>query len=410
NLISRDGARRPDRVPEFLFHGLVMKASLSVPFILGAFLYLTAVREKGAFELTVIYTALFGSLMLSMTGVIRSAFTAVERMEYVFYTNLPSRLISISILAVTLGLGWNLVFSAAAISLENVLWFGMLGAVSLRFFPIQFKFSFSTIRYMISESWSLALYSFFNIFYLSLDVMMIDYLMGVESVAPYTYASQLMEGLIMLASGYLIAVYPVFSRLHETDDGAYQRLFQQSVVVLLTLTIPATVLLGFWSSEWMSLIPGNQPISGAVLRVLSITLNLSILNTLLIIVFTSRNRQRLLVAFTGGAVGFSFASNWLLIPLFAQAGAAYATLISQSALFLVMGAVAWRLFGIRIPWVKPLGILSVSLFSGFALWIIPGLPLLAVPFLYPVVLYATARLSGVLTQEEIKKLIQTVRK
>lgn len=409
NLISRDGAREPERVPEYLFHGLFLKFVLGLPFLVGSFYYLTAIRGKGAFELAVIYTSMFGSIMLSMTGVLRSAFTAIERMEFVFYTNLPSRLVSIALLAAALVLGTNLIVSAAAISLENVLWFFLLGAVSLRFFPIRSQLNGKTLWYMGSECWSLGLYAFFNVFYLSLDVMMIDYLMDVKAVAPYTYASQLMEGLIMVVSGYLIAVYPVFSKLYGQDEEAYQRLFGQSAIVLLTMTLPATALLGFWSHEWMALIPQNDPISGTVLGLLCVSLNVSILNTLLIIIFTSRNRQKWLILFSGGAVGLSFVSNWVLIPRFAQAGAAWATLLSQCVLFAAMAYTARRIFHLRFPLAKPLGILGVCLFSGGLLWAIPGVPLWAVPVLYAILLFASARVSGVLTREEIGTIVRKVR-
>lgn len=408
NLISRDGARETDKVPEYLFHGLFLKFALSLPFILFSFFYLTVIRDMSWFEIGVIYTSMFGSIMLSLTGVLRSAFTAIERMEYVFYTNLPSRLASIAILALTLWMGWHLAVSAAAISLENVLWFILLGAVSFRYFPLRLKLNSKTLWYMASECWSLGLYAFFNVVYLSLDVMMIEYFMGVKAVAPYTYASQLMEGLIMLASGYLIAVYPVFSRLHDDQKGEYQRLFEKSVIVLLTVTLPATALLGFWAHGWMNLIPRNDPVSGTALLILSITLNVSILNTLMIIVFTSRNRQKWLILFSGGAVGLSFITNCIFIPRYGQAGAAYATLLSQVILFAALAAAVRRLFNLRIPFARPFGIAAVCLFSGGAVWLTPGVPLLAVPIPYAILLFASARLTGILSQEELRKMIEAV--
>jgi len=409
NLLSRDGARDVKKVPEYIFHGLVMKALLGVCFLFGAYFYLTAVRDKGAFELMVIYTALGGSVMLSLTGVLRSGFTAIERMEYVFYTNLPSRLISIVVLVGVLYWGAPLFCAAAAVSVENLIWFVLLGGVTIRFFSLRSSLSFSTITYMISESWSLALYGFFNVFYLSLDVVMIDALMGIEFVGPYTYASQLIEGITMVVSGYLIAIYPVLSRTYKTDETAYHNLFRQAVVVLGCITLPAATLLSVWSYSWMGLIPHNQAVSGQVLRVLAITMNLSMLNTLIIVVFTSRNRQRWLVLFTGGAVATSFISNWLLIPIYGQAGAAYASLISQCILFVVMGSIAIKLFDLRIPVGRPLAILSISVGAGGAVWLIPGLPLYLVPVLFGVFLLALVWLTGVMTVNDFNRLRKVIK-
>jgi len=403
NLISREGARRYDDVPSYLFHGLLLKATLALIVFAAAFYYLASVRDYSFYELAVVYSVLCGSAMLSLTGVLRSCFTAIERMEYVFYTNLPVRLISIALLFGALGLSLPLVCVAWAISLENVMWFLVLGTIAYRFFSMKPVFSFSTVRYMIWEALPLALYGFFNVFYLSLDVLTIEYLMGKEAVAPYTYASLLVEGITMLVSGYFIAIYPVLSRYYKTDEAAYHKLFRLSVIVLFAVTIPVSVLLGLWSDGWVNIIKETSPVSGQVLRILAVTLNVSMLNTLIIIVFTSRNQQRWLVAFTGGAVAVSLYFNILFIGWFGQVGAAYASLLSQALLFVVMGGIAWRKFTLQFPLAKPVGILAVSLSAGFLTWSIPGIPLLVKPFIYGSVLILFAFVTGVLTLDEIQR-------
>ena len=411
NLVSRDGARDHQKVPAFYLHALAIKGFFGVVSYLIAYLYLHSIRGQTWGELTIVFTALVGSLMLSLTGVIRSCFTAIERMEYIFYTNLPVRLISIFLLFIALWFSLPLFYSVAAISLENVLWFILLGSVSLRFFSVsRIRLSRSTLRYMFSESWSLALYGFFTVFYLSLDVIMIEYMMGgTDAVAPYTYAGLLMEGVTMLLTGYIIAVYPVFSRLHVTDDKGYQRLFKQSVIVLTACTIPLSVLLFFWADGWMNWIKPTGPLSGRILRILSFNLVVTMLNTLITIVFTSRNRQRRLIFFTGFAVTISFLTNWWLIPIYAQPGAAYATLLSQLIMFAVMSAAARRLFALRFPVRKPLAIAMVSLLAGGITWLIPGVPLLAVPFLFGVWLLLFVRLFGVLSPLEMRQLLNAVK-
>ncbi len=406
NLISRDGARNYEKVPTYYIHGLFLKGILAAVFFIGVFFYLYSFRSLSLFELGVVYAALCGSAMLSFTGVIRSCFTAIERMEFVFYTNLPVRLTSLILLFIVLWFTLPLPFAAGAVSMENLLWFGLLGYFSLRFFSIKnCAFSWKTVRYMVSESWSLAAYGFFNVFYMSLDVMMIEYLMGSrKAVAPYTYASQLLEGITMLITGYLIAIYPVLSRYYQTNEEAYQRLFRQSVMILWSCTISASVLLSFWSYEWMNFIKETGVIPGQVLVALAVNLNFSLLNTLFIALFTTRNRQRWLVLFTGLAVLISFLSNWYLIPIFQQPGGAYATLFTQFILFTMMFGVAKRLFVIPFPIKKPTQILAVSLLCGFLIRLIPSLYILFVPFLYVGLLLCCIRIFDIFTKEEIRRI------
>ncbi|MEW6236918.1 MAG: flippase [Candidatus Omnitrophota bacterium] len=405
NLISRDGARDHEKVPTYCLHGLAVKSALGLLFFVGIFFYLKGTRGKSWSELAVIYACLSGSAMVAFAGVIRSCFTAIERMEYVFYTNLPSRLISLLSLFIILWYSWPLVLTSFSISLEFFIWFLLLAIVSFRFFSYSsIKLTLPTFRYMFLESWPLALYDFFNTFYMTLDVMMIEYMMGgSDPVAPYAYASQLVEGFTLLLTGYLIAIYPVLSRYHETDDDAYRRLFEKSVILLLAYTLPLTFLLGIWSSEWMSLIPKAEPLTGDVLRILIINLNLSMLNTLVIIVFTSRNRQRWLALFTGLAVVISFLTNWVFIRWYEQVGAAFASLLSQLALFLIMSAAGRRLFALSFPLRKPLEILGISALAGFSAWIIPFKTIFLIPFFYGAFLLLYAYLFGVFTLAELRR-------
>ncbi len=412
NLISRDGARDHEKVSSYYLHGLIMKAILALLFFSGAFFYLKWVRHLSWNELAVVYLCLSGSAMVSMNGIIRSCFTAIERMEYVFYTNFPSRLLALILLFIVLWLSLPLIFVAFSISSEFFIWFVLLGMVSLRFFSFKnVRVRWSMFKYMILESWPLALYGFFNVFYMALDVVMIEYIMGdPESVAPYTYASQLVEGFTLLLSGYLIAIYPVLSRYHIQDREAYNRLFKQSTNLLLAYTIPLSVLLSLWSDGWMGLIPKATHVTAEVLGILALNLNLSILNTLIIIVFTSCNRQRWLVLFTGLAVLISLFSNWFLIHAYQQTGAAYASLLSQSMLLLVMGSVAKKMFHLPYPIKKPLGLLLVSMLAALVTKLIPSLHFLLIPIAYGIGWVFFAWLLGVVTWSEIQQWMKAIRK
>jgi O-antigen/teichoic acid export membrane protein len=331
-------------------------------------------------------------------------------MEYVFYTNLPSRIISIFLLFVALWFALPLELAVACVSLENVLWFVLLGIISLRFFTL--RIGLLSMPLMWQLFWAalpLFAYNFFNVLYLSLDVIMIEYYMGEEAVAPYAYASLLMEGVILLVSSYFVAVYPTLSRLYVSDMDAYRRLFRQSFIMLFMFTVPTSVALGFWSDLWMNIIKDTGVISGKVLSVLAVNLNISMLNTFLFIVFTSCNRQRLLVMFLTVAVTVSFCSNCYLIPMYGQQGAAWATLFSMSFLFLILAPAATRLFSLRFPWKKPLWLLGISVISAMAAKWIPGLPVLVQPVLFTLLLAGLGWATGIMSKEEYQKILTVLR-
>jgi len=409
NFVSRDGARDHSKLPSFYVNALLMKAVLSVLFFGGCYFYLIRDSQLDGYKIFIIYTALLGSMMTSYTGVIRSCFTAIERMEYVFYTNMPSRIVSILLLFFALWYSLPLVAAVAAVSLENFLWFILLGTVSLRFFQLsKAHISFSLIRFMFWESLPLMVYAFFNVLYLSLDVLMIESLMSLDDVAPYTYASMLLEGVTLLLTSYFIAVYPTLSRLYMSDFSAYQKLFKQSFVALLAFTIPVSVMLGFWAELWMNIIKETGLVSAEIMRILAVNLNLSMMNTLLIIVFTSCNRQRILVLITAGAVFISFFSNWFMIHSFQQPGAAWASLFSQVCLFIIMSITASKLFQLHYSFKKPFLLAAVSTALAFLTTLIP-VPALIQPGIFILLLPLMVHLFGIFTLDEFKHMMKSVR-
>lgn len=406
NFITREGARDPQRIPSYLLHGFIFKIAWGALFFIAAFFYLYGARSLNSSELLVVYLSMGGSALLSLTGVMRSGYGAVERMEYIFYTNAPVRAISLLLLLAALAARLPVAYAAAAVAVEPLLWLVLLAWCAKSAFPLRAAvFSWSAVAFMFRESWALAVYGFFNIFYLSLDVIMIEALMGGrEAVGPYTISSLLVEGVTLLLTGYLMAAFPVFSRLYQTDEDAFRRLFRRSVTVLVAMSFPLSVLLCVWAGDWINLIRPANPVSAQVLAILALNLNFALLNTLMILVFTARNRQRWLVGFTALAVVFSFGANWLLIPRYHQVGAAAATLISQGVLFFIMGGVGLRLFALPVPLGRAAGLAAITLTSAAAADCVHGLPVLADALLFGGAWIAQAKAFNVISVDEIRRM------
>ena len=411
NLISRDGARDYSKISRYLLHGLLLKLILCLLFFTGGYFYLQVYRGFGWSEILVVFASLIGSAMLSVTGVLRSCFTAIERMEYVLYTNIPARIISVFALFIVLWFTCPVIYTSLAISVENFIWFTLLGWWTFRFFSLKGEtISYPFIAEMFVQSLPLALYQFFYNLFINLDVIMIDSIMGgYQHVAPFSYAGQLIKGILMLFSGYMIAIYPALSRYHKTDEAAYKNLFLHSVIFLMGISIPGSVMLNFWADGWANFIRETGPVSASVLRILAVTLNLFILNTLLIIVFTSKDKQWLLVLFTFASLGVSFTTNWIMIPIWGQVGAAYATLLSQIILFITMYTVLKSIYDLPFPIAKIIGLIGTSLAAGILTHAIPHVPLLLSPVPFLVLFFLFIRLFNVLSQEEIDRIWRMVK-
>lgn len=406
HYITREGAREQERLSEFFWNGLALKSAWGAVFFIAAFFYLYGARGLSPYELLVVYISLTGSAMLSLAGVMRSVFAAVERMEYIFFTNAPARTVSVLLLAAALAFDAPLALAAAAVAAEPLLWLaGMAWMLGRTAPPGRPAWSQKRAWAMSVESWPLALFGFFQIVYLSLDVIMIEALLGGrDAVAPYTLASLLVEGVTLLLSGYILAAFPAFSKLHPADEAGFKRLFTRSAAIVLAMSAPLSAMLAAWPGEWMNLLRNTDPVSAQVLAILALNLNLALINTFMIAVLTARNQQRLLVALTAAGAIVAFAGNWLLIPVHEHVGAAWATLGAQAVMFVLMSAICSIQFRLRFPLIRMAGV-ALSAFA--AAWLAKLAPLphvLLAPPLYGLLFAALIFAFRIITIDDLRRM------
>jgi O-antigen/teichoic acid export membrane protein len=412
-LVSRDGARYPDRLDRFFWTAFIIKVLFAIVFMVISPFVLLRFMTPYQVGVAMIYTGFV--VALSLAGIVRSLFTALERMEYVFYTNAPSRIVGLAVVFCVLAVGAPLGVVAAGMGLENVLWLVFLLIPLVRFVPLGWpRATLAEARWMVSESWPMALYGFFTTLYLRLDTLMLKWLLppglAIENVGVYGKAQYPIEGISLLLTGYVIAVFPVFSRLQLEDREAFASLFRRSALLLAGITLPLSILLGGWADDWLSLFPNKSPGSVPILSILAMALNFSLLNVFLITIFTACDRQRWLVLFTFLTVAVSFLSNLVMIPIFGNQGAAFASLGSQAFLFAVMLATLWAEVGIAPPIGGWVGLLvSANVAALLCFWLLPPGWVLFLPFPFLACYGVFVFVLGVVKREDIRHLRRALR-
>ncbi|HPA45370.1 MAG TPA: flippase [bacterium] len=413
-LVSRDGARRPDQLARFFWTACFLKILLAILFFAVAPFLLLRFMTPSSVWVAMIYSGFV--VALSLAGIARSAFTALERMEYIFYTNTPSRIIGLGVTFVCLLVGAPLGIVASAMGSENVLWLVLLMVYMVRLVSLaRPRIDLREAGWMMSESWPMALYGFFTTLYLRLDTLMLKWLLpqgtALENIGIYGKAQYPVEGLSLLLTGYIIAVFPVFSRLQVEDRQAFASLFRRSTVLLMGITIPVSIMMAGWADGWLSLFPNKAEGSVPILAILAMTLNFSLLNVFIITAFTACDRQRWLVLFTCLTVAVSFISNYVMIPILGNLGAAFASLGSQVFLFAVMLTILWTEVGIAPPVGRWLGLLVSGNLAGlFCDWLLPPGWVLVLPVPYLGSFLLIAFVLRVIRREDIEWLRRTLRR
>jgi O-antigen/teichoic acid export membrane protein len=157
---------------------------------------------------------------------------------------------------------------------------------------------------------------------------------GVEAVAQYSAAWQVVDGFSCLVSGLILqnVLYPMFVRLWKKDQAAVVRLAQTTSSWLLLLALPLMFLLWVESDRLIPFIYGvNYAQAIWLQQYLVITILIAFWHNLAVFLLLSMGREKLLLGFY--LLGFIINLLWcsLVLPSAPLLGAALAMIITKGA-------------------------------------------------------------------------------
>jgi O-antigen/teichoic acid export membrane protein len=282
-----------------------------------------------------------------------------------------STLAKVGLGAAVLLAGWGIVGLAVVALLVNVLAAvvvsGLMGAM-LGWPRVTFDTSFS--RGLLWLSWPLMLNNLLNSLFFRIDAVLLKPLAGEVALGYYATAYKFIDGLQIIPSTFVLALFPILSRQAATDRGELARAFSLGLKVLLVVALPISVGSTLLAEPIVGLLAGPAflPESALALQILIWFLPLSFVNGLTQYVLIALNRQRwITLSFFVGAVG-NLALNLWAIPRYGFVGAAVVTVVSEWVLL----APFWYAVSKQLPPVPLLGLLwrptLAALIMGLAVW------------------------------------------
>jgi O-antigen/teichoic acid export membrane protein len=315
----------------------ILGTSFTLRFI-GSFLVLLILL--GVVNLTVnsFQTNLFifliaSSIIFQSFNVIDLYFQSKILSRYVVYANIAS-LSFINIIKIT--------FILFGISLEGfiyiVLFESFVIAISyiyiyqykknyIRNWFFDIKLSFSLLK----DSWPLILSSIVIVFYMKIDQIMIQNLLGSEAVGYYAAAIKLSEPWYFIPGVIVGTLYPMIVKTKEYSEKKYNELMIKIYASMIWTAIIIGTLISFFSSEIVSLVFSNTYMESQKVLIIhiwaSIFVYIGIISSKWFII---ENLQKYSFYRTLAGLVINIILNYILIPHYGIEGAAIATLFSQA--------------------------------------------------------------------------------
>jgi PST family polysaccharide transporter len=184
--------------------------------------------------------------------------------------------------------------------------------------------------HLLRQCWPLALSSIAILVYLRTDQLMLNSMLGNESVGIYSAALRLSEVWYMIPVIVMASVFPAILRAKQNDTTLYRNRLQQLLSALVIIALLVAALVSALAPLIISTVFGNQFAASA--GVLAIHMWTSVFVFLGVASGSWLIAEGLqLYSFYRTACGavINVGANLILIPAYGPVGAAIATLVSQ---------------------------------------------------------------------------------
>jgi O-antigen/teichoic acid export membrane protein len=218
-------------------------------------------------------------------------------------------------------------------------------ALILSFYTIRKKFGWFAPQFQFSVWWDFLSRSapigmgvIFSVLYFRLDIVMLQLMTDEEVVGFYSAAYRLFEIVIVLPHSLMIVLFPGLIEEFHTDQRKFKTIFKKAFIVYLVVGSSIALVFFSFSNEIIGLSYGDDFLfSVKILEILAIAIALSFLIFLLSNILIVSGREMTNAWSLVGVTALNVTLNLAWIPVYGALGAAWATVVCEMALILVLG-------------------------------------------------------------------------
>lgn len=339
-LLTREVAHSPQEAGRYFWNSLALRLALwlaSLPALLaviGPLATTLGVTPSIGAALTLFVLGLVPGQVAGAASALLSAF---EQMHAPAAVTVLTTVLRVGLGLLVISAGASFVALAGVSLVVNVVTMVVLVACAWRLIdrPVWAGLPRLVAR-QLHESYPLMINNLLNSVFFRIDVVVLQALTAAPIVGWYTTAYRFIDGLNVIPSSFVLALFPLLSRQAAASPERLNSTVATASRLLLALALPicvGTVIL----AEPIVLLVADQrylPHAAIALSVLIWFLPLSFVNGLLQYVLIAIGRQRSVTgAFVLGA-GFNLIANLALIPHYGYLAASAVTVLSEAVLLI----------------------------------------------------------------------------
>jgi O-antigen/teichoic acid export membrane protein len=341
NYLVREMVVDPRRAPQLVGTALVLRALLS-PLFVVALLVFAHFAHYGPAGTVVLYLAGAAVLLTLLAEPLQAAFQALERMEYLAYSDVINKsaqgLVGVALALLgfrSIGIAASWVVVAVAVLVLNAFWIR-------RHIWITLRTSTELLVNLVRESVAYWAFGVFFMIYLWIDAVMLSLLTRPEVVGWYGVPMRLFQSLMFLPALISTAWLPRLVRAFHNSPEELTRAARMPLELVLVLSLPVCAATAVLARPLIHVLYGAQYDKAVpVLVVLGLCIPPMYLNIMLNQLLIAAKRQSAWTWVMAGATVVNPLLNAALIPLTAHhlhngaVGAAISLLLTEVLIVMV---------------------------------------------------------------------------
>jgi len=405
NVLTREGAKKPEEAQGFLGSILAIKIPLSILAVLASVLVIN-VLDYDILARQLVYISLGCVILDSFTA---TFFSMIRAFHNLMFESIASIAFQVIVMVFGLGAlysGLNLLWIMAALLLASGFNFIYSAAVlrlkwKIKIWP---KLDWKLSKPLIYITIPFGLYAVFQRVYMYLDSVLLSLLSGDKSVGLYQVAFKIVFALQFLPMAFTASLYPAMSaywaRNREQLAISFERAMNYMIIISLPITFGIIVLADkimlVFKKEYLEGILAMQIIVGSLVFIF--------MNFAIGALLNACDRQKVNTANMGVVLIFAVVLNLILIPRFGASGASLTALLTNVLMFCL--GIYWVPKIISYRHWKVLKVFFKSMVSaglmGWVVWYLKsGLNIFADVFIGALVYFVILFLLGGFRKEDV---------
>jgi O-antigen/teichoic acid export membrane protein len=238
-----------------------------------------------------------------------------------------------------------------------------LGVLNRKYhYPMLPRWDPMTIRYLLIETWPLAVAGGFVMIYSKVNVLLLQFFLSERDVGLYAAPMRIADALVIIPTIFLVSAMPIFSVLYRKSRRKFDTLVALSFRLMLICSLAAGTIAVFYAQPLIELIYSADYSSAAPVMAILVGGTLFNFSSILLSgIMVVAGEQKLLMTIYALQTVINLGLNIWLIPKFGITGAAAAFVFTYFCIFSLI--LLWRRvrhFG--VTWFK---VLILPLISAF---------------------------------------------